>query len=104
MNIKDILKESSTDLVARYYRMPADADAERLNMQAEKVAEQNREHYAKYFGDFFKYGNTPVFTTEDNNVTEAKPLNNKPEDPQHASNGYRGLKHALRNSKWGDKK
>jgi len=104
MNIKDILKESSTDLVARYYRMPDDVAAERLNMQAEKIANENQEHYMKYFKEFYKFGNTPIFTSHDNNVTEATPLNNKPEDPQHASNGYRGIKHAMQISRWGNKK
>lgn len=104
MNLKDILNESSTDLVARYYRAPDDANADRLNMQAEKVARENREHYEKYFGDFFKFGDTPIFTSRDNNPTDAKPLNNKPEDPQHASNGYRGIQRAMQISGWKGKK
>lgn len=105
MKIKDVLLESPTDLIARFHRTPeACAAADRLNQQADEIAKQNEEHYMTYFGEFYSNGATPVFTTKDNNVTDAKPLNNKPEDPQHASNGYRGLKHALRNSKWGDKR
>jgi hypothetical protein len=105
MNIKDILLESPTDLIARYHRTPkACAAADRLNQVAEKFAEQNKEHYMSYFGEFYKNGSTPVFTTEDNNVTEATPLNNKPEDPQHASNGYRGIRRAMQLSGWERKK
>lgn len=101
MKIKDILNESSTDLIARFHRTPEPCyAADRLNQEADKFAEINKEHYMTYFKEFYTHGDTPVFTNSDNNVTDATPLNNKPEDPQCASNGYRGIKRAMRLSGW----
>ena len=55
-----------------------------------------REHYRKYFKDFFANGVTPVFTTVDNHEDpDAREWDNKPDGEQSQTSGYRGQQNAL---------
>jgi len=93
MKIKDILNESCTDLVAKYYVEASEEFEEHYNGEAHFFADKNKEYYDKYFKEWFEDGKVPVF---DKPITPAQPPyrhNPKKGDPQ--SPGYRGKQYAL---------
>jgi hypothetical protein len=93
MKIKDVLLESPTDLVARFYK-EAGKDYERFyNPEDVKYKEKNDEYYKEHFEDWFKEDIVPVFTKP---TTKAQPeYNTVPEKSKPQSPGYRGLQYAL---------
>ena len=94
MLIKEILKESSTDLVARYYVQASEEYEKHYNGEAAHFAEMNKEYYKEYFEDWFKNGTVPIFEKP---VTPAQPeYRNKPREGQVQSPGYRGKQYALK--------
>lgn len=97
MNIKDILNESATDLVANFYERTEENFDNQYNPQAAMIADMNREHYAKYFGDFEESGIPPVFEKVDNNETYPDLVNwdNHPDAAALQTPGYRGQQQAL---------
>ncbi len=93
MKIKDILNESATDVVARFYK-EASAECDKFyNPEDVKYKGQNKEYYEKYFKDWFNEGVINVFTKP---VTEPQPeYTNRPKEGKLQSPGYRGLQYAL---------
>jgi len=92
MKIKDILNESATDIVARFYK-EASADSDRFyNLEDVKYKEKNKEYYNKHFKEWFAEDIVPVFTTPINKPQ--KPFTVKPEPGKIQSPGYRGLNYA----------
>ncbi len=93
MKFKEILKESPTDIVARFYK-EASADSDRFyNLDDVKYKEKNAKYYEDHFKDWFAEEIVPVFT-KPINKPQAK-FNNKPEGTKLQSPGYRGLQYSL---------
>lgn len=96
MNIKDILNESATDLVAHCYTDASDELDSMYNPEATQFAELNREHYKEYFEEFYANGTPPVFEKEDNHFDpNATEWHHKPAEGEIQSAGYRGQQRAL---------
>jgi len=93
MKFKEIIKESPTDVVARFYK-EASADSDRLfNSENVKYKEKNNEYYEKHFKQWFSEEIVPVFTKP---VSRPQPVyNNVPDNHKLQSPGYRGLQYAL---------
>jgi hypothetical protein len=93
MKIRDILHESSTDIVARFYK-EASADSDKFyNLEDVKYKDKNKEYYDEHFKQWFNEGIVSVFTTPINK--SQKPFTSKPTDEVIQSPGYRGLQYAL---------
>ena len=93
MKIKDILNESATDVVARFYK-ESSADSEKFyNPENVKYKGQNKEYYEKYFKPWF---NEDIVTVFRKPVDKPQPeYTNKPKDGKLQSPGYRGQQYAL---------
>ena len=93
MKLKDLLNESATDIVARFYK-EASADTDRFfNLEDVKYKEKNAEYYDEHFKEWFAEDIVPVFTKP---VTRPQPgYNPRPEGSKLQSPGYRGLQYAL---------
>jgi hypothetical protein len=93
MKIKDLLNESATDIVARFYK-EASADSERFhNLENVKYKEKNKAYYDENFKQWFAEGIVSVFTTP---VEKEQPkYNTVPEGSKLQSPGFRGLQYSL---------
>lgn len=93
MLIKDILNESATDIVARFYK-DASPDSDRFyNLEDVKYKEKNSKYYDEHFKEWFKEDVVPVFTKPVDKPQ--KPYTTKPQGSKLQSPGYRGLQYAL---------
>jgi hypothetical protein len=93
MKIKDILNESATDVVARFYK-EASAESEKFyNPENVKYKNMNKEHYEKNFESWFSEGIIPVFAYSGDKPQP--PFTNRPKEGKQQSPGYRGLQYAL---------
>ena len=93
MKLKELLFESPTDIVARFYK-EASSDSEKFyNPEVVKYKEKNKKHYEDYFKPWFNEGVTTVFKEPVNKVQP--PFTNHPKGGKVQSPGYRGLQHAL---------
>lgn len=93
MKLKEILNESATDVVARFYK-EAGRDFDKFyNPENVKYKDSSQEYYDKYFKEWFKEDVVSVFTKP---VDKPQPeYTNKPKDGKLQSPGYRGLQYAL---------
>lgn len=93
MKVKDILFESPTDVVARFYK-EASKEADRFyNPEDVKYKDKNKKYYDEYFKDWFEDEEVPIFSKP---VTKAQPeFTNKPKPGKLQSPGYRGLQYTL---------
>lgn len=93
MKLKEILLETSTDIVARFYR-EASQDSEQIyNPEVVRYKEKNKRYYEEYFEQWFNEDIAPVFTKP---VVEAQPeYTNHPKPGKLQSPGYRSLQYAL---------
>jgi hypothetical protein len=93
MKIKEILKEDTTDIVARFYK-ESSADSERFyNPEVVKYKEKNHKYYDEFFEKWFDDEIVPVFVKP---TTKAQPeYTNTPKQGKIQSPGYRGLQYAL---------
>lgn len=92
MNLKDILNESATDIVARFYK-EASADADRFyNLEDVKYKEKNARYYEEHFKQWFAEDVVPVFTKPTDKPE--KPFTVKPGAEKLQSPGYRGQQYA----------
>lgn len=92
MRIKDIITESSTDVVARYYKEASKSSDKFYNPEIAKYKEKNDLYYKEYFEEWFKNESVPLFTKP---VTQPQPeYTNKPKDGKLQSPGYRGLQYS----------
>jgi len=93
MRIKDVLNESVTDAVARFYIEASDSCDRFYNPEDVKYKNQNHTYYDKFFKQWFSEEVVPVFTTP---VTKAQPeYTNIPKEGKLQSSGYRGQQYAL---------
>lgn len=96
MKVKDILLESASDVVARFYKEAGKKFDGFYNPEDVKYKDQTKEYYEKYFEEWFAEGRVPVFTKP---VTKAQPpYTNFPKGGKLQSPGYRGLQYALANA------
>jgi hypothetical protein len=94
MKLRELLNESPTDLVARYYIEASDEYESYYNGEAHHFANENKEYYKEYFENWFKNGTVPVFEKP---VTPAQPeYRHNPLPGQQQSPGYRGKQNALK--------
>jgi hypothetical protein len=93
MKIRDVLNESVTDVVARFY-LEAGKDYDKFyNPEDIKYKEKNAKYYDEYFKEWFSEEVVPVFTKP---VTKPQPeYTNSPKEGKLQSPGYRGLQYAL---------
>lgn len=93
MNLKDLLNESATDIVARFYK-EASVDSERmLNADNVKYKNKNKEYYEENFKEWFAEDIVPVFTKPTGKTQ--KPYTTIPTGSKLQSPGYRGLQYSL---------
>jgi len=93
MKITDILTESTTDVVARFYK-EASVDGEKFyNPEDVKYKAKNNEYYEKYFEEWFSEEKVPVFTKPVDKPQ--REYNTVPQGSKLQSPGYRGLQYAL---------
>jgi hypothetical protein len=93
MKIQELLNESATDIIARFYK-EASADSDRFfNLEDVKYKEKNAKYYNEHFKEWFAEEIVPVFTKP---VTTPQPeYRPKPVGSDLQSPGYRGLQYAL---------
>ena len=93
MKLKDIINESATDVVARFYKEASDEADKFYNPEDVKYKNKNKEYYEEHFKHWFNEEVVPVFTKP---VTKPQPeFTNAPKDGKLQSPGYRGLNYAL---------
>lgn len=93
MKLKDILKESSTDVVARFYKEAGKKFDTMYNAEVVTYKEKNNRYYDQHFKDWFNEEIVSVFVKP---VDEPQPeYNNQPKPGKLQSAGYRGLHYAL---------
>jgi len=92
MRLKDILLETPTDIVARFYK-EAGKDLDRYyNPDDVKYKAENAEYYKKHFEDWYKSESVPVLEKP---VDKPQPeYTTKPKEGKLQSPGYRGLNYA----------
>ena len=93
MRIKDILNESATDVVARFYKEASKEADEFYNPEDVKYKRKNAKYYDEHFKDWFAEDIVPVFTKPVNKPQP--PYTNHPKEGKIQSPGYRGINYAL---------
>jgi hypothetical protein len=93
MKLKEILKESPTDVVARFYKEASKASDKFYNPENVQYKDQNAEYYTDHFKAWVDEGVIPVFTKPAANKQTV--YNNVPLESKLQSPGYRGLQYAL---------
>lgn len=93
MKIKDLLNESATDIVARFYKDASKDYDEFYNPDDVKYKKKNAEYYTEHFKGWFKEDIVPVFNKPIDKPQ--KPFNTTPEGSKLQSPGYRGKQYAL---------
>lgn len=92
MKFKDILNESATDMVARFYKEASQSYDKFYNPEDIKYKEKNAKYYDEHFKSWFTEEIVPVFTKP---VTAPQAeYTNKPAEGKLQSPGYRGLQYA----------
>ena len=93
MKLKDILNESATDVIARFYKEATESCDQFFNPEDVKYKKNNKKYYDEHFKEWFKEDIVPVFTKP---VTKPQPeYRTKPKEGAHQSPGYRGKQYAL---------
>lgn len=93
MKLKEILNESATDIVARFYKEAGESYDKFYNPEDVKYKDQTKEYYDEYFKEWFAEGAVPVFEKP---VDKPQPeYTVQPKQGKLQSPGYRGLQYAL---------
>lgn len=93
MKFKDLLLESPTDVVARFYKEAGEDYEKFYNPEVVKYRDKNSKYYDEHFKGWFNEGIVPVFTKP---VDKAQPVyDNVPQGSKLQSPGFRGLQYAL---------
>ena len=93
MKIKDILKESATDVVARFYKEAGKEYEQFYNPEVIKYKDKNKKYYDEHFKQWFAEEITPIFLKP--NVEPQPEYTNSPKQGKLQSPGYRGLQYSL---------
>ena len=92
MKIKEFLKESSTDIVARLYKEAGSQYEKFYNPEDVKYKNKNKKYYDKHFKKWYDDDIVPVFTKP---YTKPQPAyTNSPKEGKLQTPGYRGLQYA----------
>lgn len=92
MKFRDIINESATDVVARFYKEASEKSEAQYNPENSKYKDLNKKYYDEYFKEWASNETVPVFTKP---VNKAQPVyNTKPEQGKQQSPGYRGLQYS----------
>lgn len=93
MKLKELLNESATDIVARFYK-EASADSDRFyNKEDVEYKDKNKKYYDEHFKEWFAEEIVPVFSKP---ITKPQPeYTTKPKPGTLQSPGYRGLQYSL---------
>lgn len=96
MKLIELLFESPTDVVARFYK-EASSEADRFyNPEDVKYKKRNAEYYDEHFKAWFAEDIVPVFTKP---VDKPQPeYTNHPKEGKLQSPGYRGYNYALQHA------
>jgi len=93
MKISDLLNESVTDVVARFYLEASQKMDKFYNPEDVRYKEKNHEYYDKHFKKWFSEDVVPVFTKP---TTKPQPeYTVQPKQGKLQSPGYRGKQYAL---------
>jgi len=93
MKIKDVLNESVTDVVARFYQEASKASDKFYNPEDVRYKEKNHKYYDEHFKEWFAEEIVPVFTKP---TTKPQPeYTTQPQPGKLQSPGYRGKQYAL---------
>lgn len=93
MKIKDVLYESASDVIARFYKEASKASEQNYNPEDVKYKDKNAKYYDEYFKGWYEDEAVPVFTKP---TTRAQPEYNViPRTGELQSPGFRGLQYAL---------
>lgn len=93
MKLKDILLESPTDVVARFYKEAGRKFDEFYNPEDVQYKDKTKEYYDEHFKSWFSEGTVSVFEKP---VDKPQPeYTVQPKDGKLQSPGYRGLQYAL---------
>ena len=93
MKIKELLNESVTDIIARFYKEASKESDRYMNPEDIKYKDLNKEYYQQYFKSWFNEGLTPIFKKP---VTKPQPeYTNHPKDGKLQSPGFRGQQYTL---------
>lgn len=93
MKLKEIIMESPTDVVARFYKEAGSAYDKFYNPEDVKYKEKNKKYYDEHFKKWFAEDIVPVFTKP---VDKPQPeYTVTPKQEKLQSPGYRGLQYAL---------
>ena len=96
MKIKQILGESVTDVVARFYLEASQEYDKFYNPEDMKYKEMNHKYYDEHFKQWFAEEIVPVFTKP---TTKPQPEYTPiPKEGKIQSPGYRGLQYAMARS------
>lgn len=96
MKIRDVLTESSTDVVARFYKEAGRELDQFYNPEDVKYKDKTKGYYDEFFKSWFKEGIVPIFEKP---VDKPQPeYTNRPKEGKLQSPGYRGLQYALAKS------
>jgi hypothetical protein len=93
MKISELLNESSTCLVARFYKEPEEDLDLKFNKEISKYKGSNQEYYREFFDDWFSKGVTPVFDKPTKKDTD--PYYPRPKKGDNQSAGWRGKQTAF---------
>lgn len=92
MKVRDILNESTSDIVARFYKEATEASDRFYNPEASHYKDLTRSYYENELKSWFEDGEVPVFskpTTKPQPEYDVHPKAGKLQSP-----GYRGLQYA----------
>jgi len=93
MKISDVLNESVTDVVARFYLEAGKEYDKFYNPEDVKYKNKNHKYYEEHFKEWFAEEVVPVFTKP---TERPQPeYTNKPKQGKVQSAGYRGKQYAL---------
>jgi hypothetical protein len=92
MKLKELLLESPTDIVARFYKEAGDRFDSQYNPEDAKYKKQAQAYYDENFKEWFAEQIVPVFTKPIDKPQP--PYTVTPKDGKLQSPGYRGLQHA----------
>lgn len=93
MKLHEVLLESPTDIVARFYKEASSNSEKFYNPEIVKYKEKNEQYYKDYLNEWFDDGVVSVFEKPVNKVQP--PFTNDPKEGKIQSPGYRGLQYAL---------
>ena len=93
MKLKEIILESPSDVIARFYKEASQESDKFYNPEDVKYKEKNKKYYDEHFKKWFNEEIVPVFTKP---TDKPQPkYTTSPKKDKLQSPGYRGLQYSL---------